>query len=84
MTDIVNTLRGGFCEPNTGCMVLKTCVCDVLDDAADEIERLRQDNRDMRQWLLSLEAAGARMSRVWKRAEVIHREMTEKQGSGND
>ena len=41
MTDIVNTLRGGFCEPNTGCMSIKKCVCDVLDEAADEIERLR-------------------------------------------
>jgi len=41
MTDIVNTLRGGFCKPNTGCMSVKTCICGLLGDAADEIERLR-------------------------------------------
>jgi hypothetical protein len=41
VSDIVNTLRGGFCEPNTGCMSIRMCICDLLGDAADEIERLR-------------------------------------------
>lgn len=43
MSDIVNTIRGGFCEPNVGCMSIKKCICDVLDEAADEIEWLRYE-----------------------------------------
>lgn len=84
MSDIVDRLREAVCPPNTGCMSVKTCVCDIMQDAADEIEQLRQDNKDMRLWLSSLEAAGARMSRVWKRAEIIHMEMVGKQEGGND
>lgn len=83
MSDIVNTIRGGFCEPNVGCMSIKKCICDVLDEAADEIERLRQDNKDMRLWLSSLEIADPD-GRVWKRAGDIYAEMVEKQESGND
>lgn len=124
MTDIVTTIKGAVCLPDTGCMSVVTCICDILQDAADEIERLRsvidatanhwlalqhdypikwegaidgamaaacaeigrlgQDNKDMRLWLSSLEAAGARMSRVWKRAEDIYAEIMEKQESGDD
>lgn len=48
MSDIVNTIRGGFCEPNVGCMSIKKCICNVLDEAADEIERLREEVRRLR------------------------------------
>lgn len=41
MTDIVEKLRQSGCPPNTGCMSIKTCVCDVMGDAVAEIERLR-------------------------------------------
>jgi len=41
VTDIVDALRNGLCGPNTGCMSIKTCICDLLGDVADEIERLR-------------------------------------------
>ena len=43
MSDIVDALRNGLCPPNTGCMSIKTCICDLLGDAADEIERLREE-----------------------------------------
>lgn len=81
MNSIVKTIKEAVCLPDTECMSVGLCVCDVLQDAADEIERLREENRDMRLWLSSLEIAGARMSRVWKRAEVIHKELTEKEES---
>lgn len=84
MTDIVTTIKKAVCLPDTGCVSVVMCVCDVMQDAADEIERLRQDNHDMRLWLSSLEAAGARMSMAWKRATVIHREMVEKVGSSHE
>ena len=41
MTDIVTKLQEAACLPNTGCMSIRTCVCDVMEEAADEIERLR-------------------------------------------
>ena len=41
MTDIVKKMKEAACPPNTGCMSVKMCVCDVMQDAADEIERLR-------------------------------------------
>lgn len=40
MTDIVDRLRQGSCDPNTGCLP-KTCGCAAMDEAADEIDRLR-------------------------------------------
>ena len=47
MSNIVNTLRGGLCEPNTGCMSIKMCICDLLGDAADKIERLRAADTEL-------------------------------------
>jgi hypothetical protein len=41
MTDIVTRMKEAVCPPNTGCMSVKTCICDLLGDAADEIECLR-------------------------------------------
>jgi hypothetical protein len=41
MSDIVMKLKEAACPPNTGCMTFKDCVCDVMEDAADEIERLQ-------------------------------------------
>jgi hypothetical protein len=40
--DIVTKLREAACPPNTGCMSVKICVCDIMGDAADEIERLNR------------------------------------------
>lgn len=40
--DIVATMRGAVCLPDTGCISVVTCVCDILQDAADEIEMLRE------------------------------------------
>ncbi len=68
MTDIVNTLRGGFCEPNTGCMSVKTCICDLLGDAADEIERLRERRDDWR-------AAMAENHDLWNENERLREKM---------
>lgn len=42
MTDIVMKLKAAACPPNTGCMSMTVCVCDAMEDAADEIERLRE------------------------------------------
>lgn len=42
MTDIVKSLKEAVCLPDTGCMSVVTCVCDIMQDAADEIERLNQ------------------------------------------
>jgi len=41
MPDIEMRLKEAVCLPNTGCMSIKTCICDLLGDAAEEIERLR-------------------------------------------
>lgn len=41
MTDIVEKLREGSCDPNTGCLP-KTCGCAAMDEAADCIEELRE------------------------------------------
>jgi hypothetical protein len=41
MTDIVERMKATACPDNTGCMSIKMCVCDVVGDAVDEIERLR-------------------------------------------
>ena len=41
MTDIVERMQEAACLPNTGCMSIKTCVCDIMGDASEEIESLR-------------------------------------------
>ena len=41
MSDIVKSMKEAVCLPDTGCMSVVTCICDILQDAADEIERLR-------------------------------------------
>lgn len=50
MTDLVEALRHSCCPPNTGCMSMTVCVCDLMQDAADEIQRLRAllDRQDLR------------------------------------
>ena len=48
MTDIVTTLKEAICLPDTGCMSVVTCICDIMQDAADEIERLRAMNDEAR------------------------------------
>jgi len=40
MSDLIGALRSEQCEPNTGCRP-QSCVCGLMDDAADEIERLQ-------------------------------------------
>ncbi len=40
-SDIVMRMKEAACLPNTGCMSPRMCVCDVMEDAAEEIERLR-------------------------------------------
>ena len=51
MTDIVTALREAVCLPNTGCMSIRMCVCDVMQDAADEIERLNKALKWEQHWL---------------------------------
>ena len=41
MTDIVERMQEAACLPNTGCMSIKTCVCDIMGDASEDIESLR-------------------------------------------
>jgi len=41
MDDIVDRLREGVCNPNTGCLP-KICGCAAMDEAADCIEELRE------------------------------------------
>lgn len=48
MTDIVTNLKEAVCLPDTGCMSVVTCVCDIMQDAADEIERLHQTVSELR------------------------------------
>lgn len=48
MSDIVDRLREAVCPPNTGCMSVKTCVCDIMQDAADKIYLLREEIRRLR------------------------------------
>ena len=43
MTDIVKSMKEAVCLPDTGCMSVVTCVCDIMQDAADEIEWLRYE-----------------------------------------
>ena len=42
MSDIVERLKEAVCLPDTGCMSVVMCVCDVMQDASDEIEKLRE------------------------------------------
>jgi chromosome segregation ATPase len=42
MNDIVERIKDAACPANTGCMSIKTCVCDVMGEAADCIEELRE------------------------------------------
>jgi len=42
MTDIVERMKATACPDNTGCMSIRMCVCDVVGDAVDEIERLNK------------------------------------------
>jgi len=42
MTDIVERMKATACPDNTGCMSIRMCVCDVMGDAVDEIDRLRE------------------------------------------
>jgi chromosome segregation ATPase len=42
MDDIVERMEDAACPANTGCMSIKTCVCDVMGEAADCIEELRE------------------------------------------
>lgn len=48
MTDIVTSIRDAVCLPDTGCISMTTCICDIMQDAADEIERLRAMNDEAR------------------------------------
>jgi hypothetical protein len=48
MTDIVERIKDAACPANTGCMSITHCVCDIMQDAADEIERLREEVRRLR------------------------------------
>jgi hypothetical protein len=48
VSDIVDRLREAVCPPNTGCMSVKTCVCDIMQDAADKIYLLREEIRRLR------------------------------------
>ena len=41
MTDIVERMKDAACPANTGCMSVKTCVCDIMGDASEEIGSLR-------------------------------------------
>ena len=49
MTDIVASLKEAVCLPDTGCMSVVTCVCDVMQDAVDEIEMLREQIERLRE-----------------------------------
>ncbi len=40
--DIIKLLRGGACAENTGCLP-RSCACALMQDAADEIERLQAE-----------------------------------------
>jgi hypothetical protein len=51
MTDIVTRMKETACPANTGCMSIKVCVCDVMGDAVDEIERLEKALRWEQNWL---------------------------------
>ena len=54
MNDIVTTLREAACLPNTGCMSLRTCVCDVMEDAVEEIERLRERTAELDGFVITI------------------------------
>lgn len=48
MTDIVERLKTNRCAENAGCGVMRSCACADMDDAADEITRLRAENERLR------------------------------------
>ena len=41
------------CKPNQGCGVMTICMCGVAEDMADEIERLRKENQELKLQYLS-------------------------------
>jgi hypothetical protein len=71
MTDIVTSLKEAVCLPDTGCMSVVTCVCDIMQDAADEIERLRTCVRTLTeqlQYIGDIATATAEDAKRWKDA----------------
>lgn len=41
MSDIRARLEAGGCPPSHGCNASSVCLCSLVEDAADEIDRLR-------------------------------------------
>ena len=77
MTDIVERMQEAACLPNTGCMSIKTCVCDIMGDAIDEIERLRKAALDLE---ISVMAASEHSDEGWHLAESFEDCITELNG----
>lgn len=63
MTDIVMRLKEAVCLPDTGCVSLRMCVCDVMEDAADEIQRLTACLKWEQNWL---ERVGTHAPGCWQ------------------
>jgi len=66
VSDIVMKLKEAACPPNTGCMSFKDCVCDVMEDAADEIERLRAKDQHWNEHLRTAQAEIKRLTACLK------------------
>jgi CRISPR/Cas system CMR-associated protein Cmr1 (group 7 of RAMP superfamily) len=66
MIDIVERLRKNQCPTNSGCNPLvEYCQCNIMDDSADEIEKLRWEN--------------ANMEKLWRKSEGTWMEIRDKQ-----
>ena len=53
MTDYKAMIEEHSCKPNQGCGVMTICMCGVAEDMADEIERLRKENQELKLQYLS-------------------------------
>ena len=48
MRDFRKELEDGGCRENHGCNAASVCLCGIIEDAADEIDRLRAALIDIR------------------------------------
>lgn len=64
--DVTDRLREAACEPNTGCMSLKMCVCDIMQDAADRIAELDGFILTINEQATALEEENERLNKALK------------------
>ena len=87
MRNFRTELQEGECKKNHGCNVASTCMCALAEDAIDEVERLRSENKALRTmlWLLVDDAKtlGTLLPMTVKRATEMMRAPDDRRDEGD-